>query len=222
MRIINSDGSEQEMCGNGIRCFARYAFEQGVVQKSAFTVETLAGPVRPELLLTDGRVHAVRVDMGVPLTDRADIPAVGEGTCLDVPLEAGGEALTVSSVRVGVPHTIVFVDDIERAPVERLGPLIEHAPLFPQRTNADFVQVLDGRTVALRTWERGCGPTLACGTGACSTAVVCALTGRTGRSVDVRIALGTLHVDWAADGHVYMTGPAAYVCTGDAACGEPG
>ena len=222
MRIINSDGSEPEMCGNGIRCFARYAFEQGVVQKSAFTVETLAGPVRPELLLTDGRVHAVRVDMGVPLTDRADIPAVGEGTCLDVPLEAGGEALAVSSVRVGVPHTIVFVDDIERAPVERLGPLIEHAPLFPQRTNADFVQVLDGRTVALRTWERGCGPTLACGTGACSTAVVCALTGRTGRSVDVRIALGTLHVDWAADGHVYMTGPAAYVCTGDAACGESG
>ena len=178
MRIINSDGSEAEMCGNGIRWFARYVYEQGIVRRSAFAVETLAGVVRPQLLLEDGRVSAVRVDMGVP-------------------------------------HAILFVDDLAAVDVAGLGALVEHAPLFSQRANVDFVRLIDGRTVEMRTWERGCGRTLACGTGACSTAVACALTGRTGRSVDVRIELGTLHVDWAADNHVYMTGPAAFVCTGE-------
>lgn len=215
MRIINSDGSEAEMCGNGIRCFARYVYEQGIVRRSAFAVETLAGVVRPQLLLEDGRVSAVRVDMGVPLLERRDIPALGEGRCLEQPLEVGGQTLTVTAVRVGVPHAILFVDDLAAVDVAGLGALVERAPLFPQRANVDFVRLIDGRTVEMRTWERGCGRTLACGTGACSTAVACALTGRTGRSVDVRIELGTLHVDWAADNHVYMTGPAAFVCTGE-------
>ena len=215
MRIVNSDGSEAEMCGNGIRCFAKYVYERGIVNESAFSVETLAGIMRPELLLEDGRVSQVRVDMGEPALSCADIPVLGEGRCIERALDVGGRTLTVTSVRVGVPHTILFVDDLAAADVAGLGAQIERHSAFPQRTNVDFVQCLDARTVEVRTWERGCGRTLACGTGACSVAVACALTERTGRSVDVRIELGTLHIDWAADNHVYMTGPAALVCEGE-------
>lgn len=215
MRIVNSDGSEAEMCGNGIRCFAKYVYEQGIVQKSAFAVETLAGVMRPELLLEDGRVSQVRVDMGEPFLDCADIPVQGEGRCIDRELTVCGQTLRFTSVLVGVPHTMIFVDDLMSVDIARLGSAVEHAGVFPRRTNVNFVQPLDGHTVEMRTWERGCGCTLACGTGACSTAVACALTGRTGRSVDVRIELGTLHIDWAANNHVYMTGPAALVCTGE-------
>lgn len=203
------------MCGNGIRCFAKYVYERGIVNESAFSVETLAGIMRPELLLEDGRVSQVRVDMGEPALSCADIPVLGEGRCIERALDVGGRTLAVTSVRVGVPHTILFVDDLAAADVAGLGAQIERHSAFPQRTNVDFVQCIDGYTVEMRTWERGCGCTLACGTGACSVAVACALTERTGRSVDVRIELGTLHIDWAADNHVYMTGPAALVCEGE-------
>lgn len=215
MRIINSDGSEAEMCGNGIRCFAKYVYECGIVKKNAFSVETPAGVMRPSLLLEDGRVAQVRVDMGEPFLDCADIPVAGVGRCIDRELTVAGETLRISSVLVGVPHTMLFAEDLATADISRLGPIVEHAPIFPRRTNVNFVHPIDDHTVEMRTWERGCGRTLACGTGACSTAVACALTGRTGRSVDVRIELGTLHIDWAADNHVYMTGPAELVCVGE-------
>ncbi len=215
MRIINSDGSEAEMCGNGIRCFAKYVYEQGIVKKAQMSVETLAGVMRPELLVKDGVAEQVRVDMGKPFLECGEIPVEGEGRCIDRPISVLDKELRFTSVLVGVPHTMVFVDDLGAIDISALGNAIEHAPVFPRRTNVNFVRVIDENTVEMRTWERGCGRTLCCGTGASSTAVACVLNGKTGRSVDVRIALGTLHIDWAEDDHVYMTGPAAVVCTGE-------
>ena len=215
MRIINADGSEAEMCGNGIRAFSRYAFENGIVHGTEFTVETLAGIMKPRVILKNGHVESVRVDMGEPSIDAASVPVAVQGRAVGMLLSAGERAFSATAVRVGVPHTIVFVDPLNEADVPLYGPLIENDPLFPERTNVDFVEVVDKTRVKMRTWERGCGCTLACGTGACSAAVACVLTGRTGRSVDVEIALGTLHIDWSeADNHVYMTGPATPVFTG--------
>ena len=215
MRIINSDGSEAEMCGNGIRCFAKYVYEQGIVKGTELTVETQAGIMRPTLIVRNGVVEQVRVDMGQPFLECSQIPVVGEGRCIGRTLEVLGQTVEYTSVLVGVPHTIIFVDDPGAVDIDALGSAIEHAPVFPRRTNVNFAHVIDRNTVEMRTWERGCGRTLCCGTGASSTAVACVLNGKTGRSVDIRIALGTLHIDWAEDDHVYMTGPAAAVCVGE-------
>ena len=215
MRIINSDGSEAEMCGNGIRCFAKYVYEQGIVKGTELTVETLAGIMRPTLIVRNGVVEQVRVDMGQPFLECSQIPVVGEGRCIGRTLEVLGQTVEYTSVLVGVPHTIIFVDDPGAVDIDALGSAIEHAPVFPRRTNVNFAHVIDRNTVEMRTWERGCGRTLCCGTGASSTAVACVLNGKTGRSVDIRIALGTLHIDWAEDDPVYMTGPAAAVCVGE-------
>jgi len=215
MRIVNSDGSEAEMCGNGIRCFAKYVYERGIVDKTEFGVETLAGVMRPKLAVKDGVVTGVTVDMGEPFLECRDIPVLGEGRCIDRELTVNGETLRYTSVLLGVPHTMIYVDDPTDPKWMGMGWDIEHANVFPKRTNVNFVRVIDEGTVELRTFERGCGPTLACGTGACSTAVACALNGRTGREVDVRIALGTLHINWAGDNHVYMTGPAEVVFEGE-------
>lgn len=215
MRIINADGSEAEMCGNGIRCFAKYAFERGIVNKTEFSVETLAGVMRPKLTVKDGIVTGVTVDMGEPFLQCEEIPVVGTGICIDRELAAGGETLRYTSVLVGVPHTVIYVDDPTDKKWMNMGWDIEHASVFPKRTNVDFAHVVDDHTVILRTFERGCGPTLACGTGACGTAVASALNKKTGRSVDVKIELGTLHIDWAEDNHVYMTGPAEIVFEGE-------
>jgi len=215
MRIVNEDGSEAEMCGNGIRCFAKYVYQQGIVNKQEFSVETLAGVMRPKLVLADGEVTGVTVDMGEPYLECAEIPVVGEGRCVDRELTVRGQHLRYTTVLVGVPHTVIYVDDPTDQKWMALGWDIEHADVFPRRTNVNFARVLDDHTLVMRTFERGCGPTLACGTGACSAAVASYLNGLTGRSVDVRIELGTLHIDWAEDGHVYMTGPAEIVFTGE-------
>ena len=217
MRIVNSDGSEAEMCGNGIRCFARYAYENGAVNSPAMSVETLAGVMRPTVLLNDGAVAGVRVDMGTPFLDCAEIPVAGEGRCIDRPLDVLGKTLRVTSVLVGVPHTIVFVSDLSELDISAFGAAIECAPMFPKHTNVNFVRLINDHEAEMRTWERGCGRTLCCGTGASSTAVACALNGKTGRSVDLHVELGTLHIDWTDDNHVYMTGPAATVFTGEIA-----
>ena len=215
MRIINADGSEAEMCGNGIRAFSRYAFENGVVHGTEFTVETGAGVMKPRVILKNGRVDGVRVDMGEPLLDAKDVPVAVEGRAMEFPLTANGRTFTCSSLRVGVPHTIVFVDLLDEADVPVYGPLIERDPLFPERTNVDFVQVLAPDRVKMRTWERGCGCTLACGTGACAAAVACVLGGKTGRKVTVELTLGTLLIEWSeTDNRVYMTGPAEIVFSG--------
>lgn len=203
------------MCGNGIRAFSRYCFENGVVRGTQFSVETGAGIMKPRIILKNGRVDGVRVDMGEPLIEAKDVPVQTDGRAIGLELTADGRTFSFSSVRVGVPHTIVFVDPLDEADVPKYGPLIEHDPLFPERTNVDFVQVLSPERIKMRTWERGCGCTLACGTGACSAAVACVLSGKTGRNVDVEIALGTLHIEWSpTDNRVYMTGPAEIVFSG--------
>ncbi len=215
MRIVNSDGSEAEMCGNGIRAFAKYVFETGIVSRTRFTVETLAGIMRPELTVENGLVTCVTIDMGEPLLECDEIPVAGEGRCIDRELVVLGKAVRYTTVCVGVPHTVVFVDDPTAEELMRLGRAIEHAEVFPRRTNVNFVHVLDAQNLEMRTWERGCGPTLACGTGACGAVVACVLNGKTARSANVHIALGTLHIDWAKDNHVYMTGPAETVFSGE-------
>ena len=215
MRIINADGSEAEMCGNGIRAFSRFAFENGIVRGTEFTVETGAGVMKPRIILENGRVSGVRVDMGAPLLDAKNVPAAVPNRAIGLTVTSNGRAFSCTAVRVGVPHAILFVDRLKETDAATYGPAVERDPLFPERANVDFVEVISRDHVKMRTWERGCGCTLACGTGACSAAVACVLNGRTGRSVDVEIQLGTLHIDWdATDNHVYMTGPAEIVFSG--------
>jgi len=171
--------------------------------------------MKPRIILKNGRVDGVRVDMGEPLLEAADVPVKVDGRAIDLLLSVQDRSFSFSAVRVGVPHTIVFVDPLNEDDVPKYGPLIEHDPLFPERTNVDFVEVLKEDRIKMRTWERGCGCTLACGTGACSAAVACALSGKTGRTVAVEIELGTLLIEWSeADNHVYMTGPAEIVFSG--------
>ena len=215
MRIVNEDGSEAEMCGNGIRCFAKYVFREGIVPKTEFGVETLAGIMRPKLVLQDGVVTGVTVDMGEPVLECEAIPVAGSGRCIDREMTIQGETLRYTTVLVGVPHTLIYVDDPTDKKWMNMGWDIEHASVFPKRSNVNFAKVVDERTLVMRTFERGCGPTLACGTGACSVAVASYLNGKTERSVDINIELGTLHIDWAEDNHVYMTGPAEIVFTGE-------
>lgn len=215
MRIVNEDGSEAEMCGNGIRCFAKYVFREGIVPKTEFGVETLAGIMRPKLVLQNGVVTGVTVDMGEPVLECEAIPVAGSGRCIDREMTIQGETLRYTTVLVGVPHTLIYVDDPTDKKWMNMGWDIEHASVFPKRSNVNFAKVVDERTLVMRTFERGCGPTLACGTGACSVAVASYLNGKTERSVDINIELGTLHIDWAEDNHVYMTGPAEIVFTGE-------
>ena len=215
MRIINSDGSEAEMCGNGIRAFAKYVYEAGIVKKPEFSIETLAGIMRPALTLEAGAVSGVTVDMGEPFLECSQIPVAGEGRCVDRELTVLGKKVRYTTVLVGVPHTVVFVPDPTAPELMELGSAIERAPVFPKRTNVNFVRVMDRENLEMRTWERGCGPTLACGTGACSALVACVLNGKTETSANVHLALGSLHIRWAGDGRVYMTGPAETVFSGE-------
>lgn len=212
MRIINSDGSEAEMCGNGIRCFAKYAYEHGEITKEAFSIETLAGIMKPSLTIKDGIVTTVTVDMGKPFFQAQSIPMdIQADRVLSHNLLVDGETLEVSSVLMGVPHTEVFVSDITQAPVTSQGPLIETHPIFPRKTNVNYVEVVNDHHIKVRTWERGAGATLACGTGSCASAVMAFEKGLTGREVDVELYLGCLHISYQEDGRVLMTGPAEEV-----------
>lgn len=212
MRIVNADGSEAEMCGNGIRCFAKYAYEHGHITSEAFTIETLAGIMKPALTVENGIVTLVTVDMGKPSFASSHIPMnVDLPKVIDYTIDVDGTPTVVSSVLLGVPHTEVFVDDVTAVPLTTLGPKIETNPIFPRKTNVNFVQVVDNSHIKVRTWERGAGATLACGTGSCASAVMACEKGLTGREVDVELYRGTLHISYADDGTVYMTGPAAEV-----------
>lgn len=212
MRIINADGSEAEMCGNGIRCFAKYVYERGIVTKEKFTIETLAGIMEPTLTVEDGKVTLVTVNMGKPSFNAANIPMdIKADKVLNYDVEVDGVTYKVSSVLMGVPHTEVFVDDVTKVPLTTLGPKLERHPLFPRGTNVNFVEVVDDSHIKVRTWERGAGATLACGTGCCASAVMAHENGLTGREVDVAVYLGTLHISYSEDGTVFMTGPAAEV-----------
>ncbi|SMB94549.1 diaminopimelate epimerase [Thermanaeromonas toyohensis ToBE] len=215
MRMFNPDGSEAEMCGNGIRCLARLAYEEGLVQGRVIRVETLAGIVVPELILEGDKVSQVRVDMGEPRFFRREIPMLGEGdTAIEAPLEVNGEIWEATCLSMGNPHCVIFVPRIEEAPVTELGPKLEYHPLFPQRTNVEFIEVQNPGEIKMRVWERGAGETLACGSGACAAVVASALTGRTKRKVVVHLPAGDLQIEWAANNHVFMSGPAARVFEG--------
>lgn len=215
MRIFNPDGSEAEMCGNALRCVARYLYEKKLVAGPRMTVATPAGEMRPEVLLKDGKVTGVRVDMGVPRLERADIPMLGPpGMVIEEPLAVNGRTWRVTAVSMGNPHCVIFLGPGEDVALEEVGPVLEHHPAFPRRTNVEFVRVLAADRLEVRVWERGAGPTLACGTGACAALVAAVLTGRTARAATVHLPGGDLLVEWGPDAHVYMTGPAEFVCEG--------
>jgi diaminopimelate epimerase len=213
MRIINADGSEAEMCGNAIRCFARYVYDRGILRQEEMTVETIAGVMRPRLILEGGRVTGVRVDMGKPDFTAENIPVKAKDP-LAYALNAGGREVALSSVLVGVPHAVAF-GDWNEGDTARLGALIETDAVYPRRTNVDFTTVVDRGTLRVRTWERGAGETLACGTGCCAAAAVACEKGLCGRDIRVLVQPGELRVEYAEDGHIFMTGPAAYVFTGE-------
>lgn len=218
MRIINSDGSEAEMCGNGIRCFAKYVYEEGIVSKKRMTVETLAGTMVPEVTVNEHDVvQMVKVDMGEPILQRELIPMTGSGEqVVDETIMIGQVPFQVTAVSMGNPHCVTFVDDIKAAEIETFGPQIEISADFPKKTNVEFVQVISEEEVIMRVWERGASITMACGTGACATAVACVLNKLTDRTVTVHLDGGDLQIYWdQATNHVFMTGPAVTVFAGE-------
>ncbi len=217
MRMFNADGSEAEMCGNGIRCLAKFLYDHGLVRKPTLTVETGRGVLTLELQVQSGSVRQVRVDMGEPILEAARIPTTLPGDPpIDVPLTLRDNTLRVTCVSMGNPHCITFVDALTDALVLGVGPRVEQHPAFPRRTNAEFVQVAGPEEVSVRVWERGSGETLACGTGACAVVVAGVLTGQTGRHLVTHLPGGDLQLYWSqTDNHVYMTGPAVEVFSGD-------
>jgi diaminopimelate epimerase len=212
MRIFNADGSEAEMCGNGIRCFAKYCYENNITRKSELIVETLAGNKRTWLTVEDGLVQSVMVDMGVPVLERSKIPMVGQGTCVNEDLQVNGDGYKVTCLSVGNPHCVIFVDAVDDFPVQRVGQKIENHRFFPKRTNVEFAQVLSENEVKVRVWERGCGETLACGTGACATVVAGNLLKKLGGKVRVHLLGGDLTVEYAE--RLLLNGPAEKVFEG--------
>jgi diaminopimelate epimerase len=217
MRMFNADGSEAEMCGNGVRCVAKYVHDHGLVRKPRLTVETGRGVLTLDLEVRDGLVRQVTVDMGEPILEAARIPTTLPGDPpKDAALEVPGRTLRVTCVSMGNPHCITYVDEITDELVLGVGPKVERHPAFPRRTNAEFVRVNRPNDVTVRVWERGSGETLACGTGACAVAVAGVLTGRTQRQVVVHLPGGDLQLHWSEkDNHVYMTGPAVEVFSGE-------
>lgn len=218
MRMFNADGSEGKMCGNGSRCVAKYVYDNGLTRKTEVTLETLAGiKVLKMHLGADGKVDTVTVDMGEPILTAAEVPALSASERMveeTLPTAKHGD-FAVTAVSMGNPHGVIFVDEITDELVLGAGTELERHSAFPDRANIEFVKVIDGETVQMRVWERGSGETLACGTGACATAVAAALTGRTNRKVTVKLIGGDLSIEWnEKDNHVYMTGPARTVFTG--------
>lgn len=215
MRILNSDGSEAEMCGNATRCFGKYLFDRKLTGDSV-SIETLSGLKQIEIQSEGGKAVSATVNMGAPGLDAADIPITGfTGQVVLQPLDVDGQRLEITCVSMGIPHCVIFVHSAADVPLEEIGPKVETHPAFPRKTNVDFAQVISPEEVIMRVWERGAGITLACGTGACATVVAGALAGRTGRRATVHLPGGDLHIDWSeVDGNVYMTGPATEVFTG--------
>lgn len=218
MRIFNADGSEAEMCGNGVRCVAKYIYDHGIAQRTKLQIETNAGVLSLQLFTAvDGKVARVCVDMGMPRLLRAEIPMLGDAhsQALGVELQVDGRTFTVSCISMGNPHCVVFVDDVDHFDVNYWGPLLENHPQFPKRINVEFVQIVSPTEVLQRTWERGAGETLACGTGASAVTVASFLAGRTGRKIVNHLRGGDLEMEYAETGTIYMTGPATEVFSGE-------
>ncbi len=218
MRMFNADGSEAEMCGNGIRCVAKYAYDHGLVDRLEIRVETGNGVLPLELSRgATGHIERVRVNMGTPKLTRAELPMVGpaNGQVISQPIKIAGQEFAITCVSMGNPHCVIYVEDVDGFPVADVGPLIENHPWFPQRINIEFVQVVSPTEVRQRTWERGAGETLACGTGASAVTVAGVLTGRTERKIINHLRGGKLELEWLEAGPVMMTGPAVEVFSGE-------
>lgn len=215
MRIINCDGSEAEMCGNGVRCFARYVFENNLISKKEFSIETLAGIIYPKLTVKDHTVTAITINMGKPLWNRSDIPMKGKsGEAIAARLCTAKSEYKITSLFMGVPHTILFVEHVADVPIRSIGPAIEKHPDFLHGTNVNFVEVKNRHEIYVRTWERGAGPTLACGTGCCASVAAAWKNGLTERCVTAHLPLGSLEIEYKADDDIYMTGPGEYAFEG--------
>ncbi|WP_341282348.1 diaminopimelate epimerase [Paenibacillus sp. FSL H8-0537] len=217
MRIINSDGSEAEQCGNAIRCVAKYVYDNGLTDKELISIETLgAGAQAVQLRVEGGKVQTVRVDMGEPILNGLAVPTtVDQEQVVEHPIEVDGREFRFTAVSMGNPHCVIYVDDAANFDLAAWGPKLETHPMFPRKINVEFVTVNSREHTEMRVWERGAGPTLACGTGACATVVASVLNGYTDRTATVTLKGGDLLIEWnEADNHVYMTGPAAEVFRG--------
>lgn len=216
MRIFNADGGEAEMCGNGIRCLAKYIYKKGLSSERELAIETMSGERRVVLNVTGKDVQSVQVDMGKPIFTRSKIPMLGdEKEAVDELLKVGDLDLKVTCLSMGNPHCVIFVSNVKAVSVERLGPAIEDLPVFPKRTNIEFVEVLNKNELQMRVWERGAGETLACGTGAAASLVAAARNNFALRKATVHLQGGDLLVDWGKDDRVYLTGPATLVYSGE-------
>ena len=217
MDMYNADGSRGEMCGNGIRCVAKYVYDKGLTNKTQLSIETAGGIKYLDLTVSDGKALLVKVDMGAPVLTAEKIPVTADtDEVVGQPLGVGGKEYTVTCVSMGNPHCVVILDeDVRKLDLEKTGPLFENHERFPNRINTEFVHVLDRQTVEMRVWERGSGETLACGTGACAVAVACVLNGLTEEEVTVKLLVGDLLIQWdRRQDRVYMTGPAKVVFDG--------
>ena len=217
MRMFNSDGSEAEMCGNGIRCVGKFVYDKGLTDKTIVKIETLAGIKTLVLNTKDGKVETARVDMGKPILEAEKIPVISkEQPVKNLELEAENKKFKFTCVSMGNPHAITIVENTKEFDVEKYGKILEVDKAFPKKANIEFAQIIDKENIKMRVWERGAGETLACGTGACATAVACNLNGLTDRKVNIELLGGTLNIEWnEKDNHVYMTGPAVTVFDGE-------
>ncbi|MCI8293314.1 MAG: diaminopimelate epimerase [Hespellia sp.] len=217
MAMYNADGSRGEMCGNGIRCVAKYVYDYGLTDQTHISVETLGGIKYLDLTVKDGKVSMVKVDMGCPVLSAKEIPILSENDrVVNEGIEVDGVEYRMTGVSMGNPHAVVFVEDVEGLEIEKTGPLFENHERFPKRINTEFIKVVDRKTVEMRVWERGSGETLACGTGACATVVACVLNGLTDETVTVKLRGGDLLIHWDKESdHVFMTGPAEVVFDGE-------
>lgn len=216
MRIFNSDGSEAEMCGNGIRCVAKLIHDNELSNKDKISIETLAGIKKVKILEDEeGKCNEAIVDMGEPIFQDNNIPYdLYEPFNKDLILDVGEEKMRFTVVSMGNPHAVTFVQDLENIPIEKIGPMIENNPIFPNRTNVEFAQVIDKNNIKVRVWERGVGETFACGTGACAAVVAGGINGYTDENVSVNLRGGELKIEWGKDNHIYMQGPATTVYEG--------
>ena len=218
MAMYNADGSRGEMCGNGIRCVGKYVYDYGLTDKTQISIDTLAGVKYLNLTLEDGKVSRVKVDMGAPCLTAAEIPVTADsGQVIHAPLIVEDRTYEMTAVSMGNPHCVIFLEeDVRKLDLETIGPLFENHPRFPRRINTEFVNVIDESTLRMRVWERGSGETLACGTGACATAVAAVLNGKSRHEVTVQLLGGELEIAWdGGDLPVYMTGPAVTVFDGE-------
>ncbi|MDR0872722.1 MAG: diaminopimelate epimerase [Prevotellaceae bacterium] len=217
MQMFNSDGSEAEMCGNASRCVGKYVYDKGLTDKQNFSLETKAGVKILQLNTENGVVKTVRVDMGEPILEAVKIPVIAEKSpVINLPLEIDGKTHFITCVSMGNPHAVVFQKDIENFEIEKIGAKFENNPIFPRRTNTEFVEIVSPQLLKMRVWERGAGETLACGTGACASLVAAVLNGFSDRKATLKLLGGDLQIEWnEADNHVYMTGEAAFVFEGE-------